>query len=146
MRQARSFDQGPICVTAVEDLDRVADTAPAVCWIELLQHDRRRVDRRYAVVAVPAVAHIVAVDFVHDVKPSRRIQEAGRVDGASLIEVTLDSITNDGVWPLRGSRRRSAEAMLWAQKSDEASRKVILMNARRCSHLRLSRCFRRSST
>lgn len=121
MRQARSFDQGPIGVTAIENLDGVPNSTPAVGWVELLQHDRRGVYRCYAIVAVAPVTHVVAVDFVHHVEPSRRIQEPSRVDGASLIEVALDSITNDGVGPLRGGRRRSAEAMLCPQVSRDSS-------------------------
>lgn len=84
--QGGGFDEGAVCVPAVEDLRGAAAWRDAVGF-HRLHHDGRRHEGGVAVVAVAAVPDAVAVDLVDDVDGAVRVDEAGWVDGSALAVV-----------------------------------------------------------
>ena len=82
-KHTRRFNQRTVGIRAVQELDWVADIGHSIGF-HFLQHYRRGLDGRHAVIAIPAVTDGVAVNLVEHVAAAVSVEEAGRVDGAAL--------------------------------------------------------------
>lgn len=105
------LDQRAVVVGAVQDLDGRPDLGdPVTC--DLLEHEGGRPDGGHRVIARPAVANRVAVDFVdYPPRSVRRVLESGRVDRPAQAVVTVPRLAARGPRPENVARRRHAQAV-----------------------------------
>jgi hypothetical protein len=82
-----AFDEGPVALVAVEDLDGVSDFSLTVGRVDLLQHDGGGDDGLDGVATAATVANAIAVYLVRDPAATVAVLELARVDVSALVDI-----------------------------------------------------------